>query len=241
MLAVGCNEVPKAGGGVYWAGDKPDKREFQEGADSSEEQKRNMISETLALLKRAGWFSDSKAKLDDAELLKLAIGPQNPALTKESKIRNVIEYGRAVHAEMAALTNASRKGTPVAGCAMYVTTFPCHLCARHIVSAGIKQVIYTEPYPKSLTAELYLDSISVEGESQDRKHIPFDVFVGVAPRQYQNLFTSGIRKDKEGKAIKFTKDIAKLRYHELSEIYKANEVREFKALNTAMRTKGIIK
>src|SRR5664280_247341 len=220
VLAVGCNEVPKAGGGVYWCGDKPDKREFQDGVDTSDEQKRNMISETLGLLRRAGWLTESKEKLDDAELLNLAIGPSSPALPKEAKIRNVIEYGRAVHAEMAALTNAARKGIDIAGCTMNVTTFPCHLCARHIVSAGISRVIYVEPYPKSLTAELYLDSISVDGQSSDEKHVPFDVFVGVAPRQYQNLFTAGIRKDKNGKAIKFSRLTARLRYYEISDLYR---------------------
>ncbi|MGA3053314.1 MAG: deaminase [Candidatus Korobacteraceae bacterium] len=241
VLAVGCNEVPKAGGGVYWCGDKPDKREFQDGVDSSDEQKRNMISETLGFLKNAGWLTGSKENLDDAELLNLAIGPTNPALPKEAKIRNVIEYGRAVHAEMAALTNAARKGIEIAGCTMNVTTFPCHLCARHIVSAGITRVVYVEPYPKSMTAELYLDSISVDGQSSDPKHVPFDVFVGVAPLQYQNLFTAGIRKDKNGKAIKFTKSTARLRYYQLSDVYKENEITEFKALTTVMRNKGIIK
>ena len=109
---------------------------------------------------------------------------------------------------------------------MNVTTFPCHLCARHIVSAGISRVIYVEPYPKSLTAELYLDSISVDGQSSDEKHVPFDVFVGVAPRQYQNLFTAGIRKDKNGKAIKFSRLTARLRYYEISDLYRENEIRE---------------
>lgn len=241
VVAVGCNEVPKAGGGLYWCEDKPDKREFHNAVDTSDEQKRNMIAETLTLLKNAKWFKDTLSEKDDSELLELAIGREKPALPDDSKIRNVIEYGRAVHGEMAAITNSARKGIAVAGCTMFVTTFPCHLCARHIVSAGITRVIYVEPYPKSMTAELYLDSISVDGENQDSSHIPFEPFVGVAPRQYQNLFIAGIRKDKDGKVRKFSREVAKLRYHELSEIYLNREILELKALTNVMKAKGIIK
>jgi deoxycytidylate deaminase len=75
---------------------------------------------------------------------------------------NVIEFGRAVHAEMAALMDSARRGVPVKNATLYCTTFPCHLCARHIVAAGIRRVVYIEPYPKSLAAQLYPDSIAVE-------------------------------------------------------------------------------
>jgi cytidine deaminase len=50
IIAVGCNDVPKAGGGLYWCGDTPDKREFLSGVDGIEEQKRNLIAETLRIL-----------------------------------------------------------------------------------------------------------------------------------------------------------------------------------------------
>lgn len=240
VVVVGCNEVPKAGGGLYWSDDDPDKREFHNGTDTSDEQKRTMISETLSLLKSAKWLSKKMSRHDDAELLELAIGQSKPALPKESRIRNVIEYGRAVHGEMAALTNAARKGSSVANCTMFVTTFPCHLCARHIVSAGITRVVYVEPYPKSLAPELYLDSISVDGESSDRSHIPFDPFVGVAPRLYQDLFKSGKRKSKDGKVVRFSRGTAQLRYHELPEVYTAQELVELKALTNVMKSKRII-
>ena len=45
---------------------------------------------------------------------------------------------------------------------MFVTTFPCHYCARHIVSAGIDEVQYIEPYPKSQAIGLHRDSIEPE-------------------------------------------------------------------------------
>lgn len=240
VVAVGCNDVPKAGGGLYWSDDDPDKREFHNGVDTSDEQKRTMISEALGFLKSAHWLNRTLSKCDDTELLERALGLKDPALPKDSRIRNVIEYGRAVHGEMAAITNAARKGSSIAGCTMYVTTFPCHLCARHIVSAGITKVVYVEPYPKSLAPELYLDSISVDGESDDRTHLPFAPFVGIAPRLYQSLFTSGVRKSKDGKVIKFSIKTAKLRYHEHFDIYERSERTETETLINLMKSKRII-
>jgi dCMP deaminase len=49
------------------------------------------------------------------------------------------------HAELNAITNAARVGTPLDGCVMLVTHYPCMDCARAIVQAGIKQVIVNKP------------------------------------------------------------------------------------------------
>ena len=74
---------------------------------------------------------------------------------ERTTLDDLLEFGRMVHAEMAALMDAARRGISVKGCLMYVTTFPCHMCARHIIAAGIQKVIYIEPYPKSKVGELY--------------------------------------------------------------------------------------
>lgn len=241
IVAVGCNDVPKAGGGLYWADDTPDKRDFQQGFDAGDEQKRHLIAETIMILKEAGWLTRAKTKLDIEVLLKEALDPEKPVLPKDSKIRNVIEYGRAVHAEMAALANAARRGTSVAGRTMYVTTFPCHLCARNIVAAGIDKVVYVEPYAKSLTAELYPDSIGVDGGHRTEHQISFEPFVGIAPQQYMNLFTKRKRKNDDGSVLQFSYKDAKPRYFEEPTIYLEKELKEFKNLGNRMKKRGIIK
>lgn len=48
------------------------------------------------------------------------------------------------HAELNAITNAARAGTPLDGCTLLVTHPPCMDCARAIVQAGIKQVVTME-------------------------------------------------------------------------------------------------
>lgn len=52
------------------------------------------------------------------------------------------------HAEMNAITNAARVGTPLEGTTIVVTHAPCMDCARAIVQAGIKKVVFPTPTPE---------------------------------------------------------------------------------------------
>jgi len=93
------------------------------------------------------------------------------------------------------------------GGTLYCTTFPCHSCARHIVAAGLKEVVYLEPYTKSLALELHADAlreISVKGrdgdghESEDPR-VVLRLFTGFAPRRFAALFEKRRDlKDKQG-------------------------------------------
>ena len=49
------------------------------------------------------------------------------------------------HAELSAITNAARVGTPLEGSTLLVTHPPCMDCARAICQAGIKEVIAVKP------------------------------------------------------------------------------------------------
>ena len=52
------------------------------------------------------------------------------------------------HAELNAITNAARVGTPLHGSRILVTHPPCMDCARAIVQAGIKEVITYQQDPE---------------------------------------------------------------------------------------------
>jgi deoxycytidylate deaminase len=41
IVSLGCNEVPKSGGGTYWSGDKGDARDFVEGSDTNDRKKKS--------------------------------------------------------------------------------------------------------------------------------------------------------------------------------------------------------
>ena len=134
-------------------------------------------------------------------------GVDSDAILREianTDIDNLIEYIRAVHAEMAAITDAARRGASVEACTMYVTTFPCHHCARHLIAAGIERVVYVAPYAKSMAETLHNDALVVasEPDSRDRR-VRFEPFVGVGPRRYLELFTMPERKDRLGKVRPF--------------------------------------
>lgn len=118
-----------------------------------------------------------------------------------SDVRNLIEFSRAVHAEMEAIISVARNGKAgLMGGTLYSTTFPCHSCARHIVAAGIKRVIYIEPYTKSLALNLHEDTISIH-ESDHTKKVVFLQYEGVAPRNMIRLFKDRGDRKKDGKLL----------------------------------------
>src|SRR5690606_37852729 len=45
VVASGCNEVPRPGGGNYWPDDDPDRRDFRLGKDPNALMKRELVQE----------------------------------------------------------------------------------------------------------------------------------------------------------------------------------------------------
>lgn len=204
VVAVGTNEVPKAYGGQYWEDDVPDQRDHHRAHDSTALLTRNILADLIARLRSKGWLQAEIAHLDLATLLaridevgmlkKMPRGDDDPAsLTEKALLRDIIEFMRAVHAEMAAIISAARRGVSVDRCVMYTTAFPCHECARHIVGVGIHQLFFIDPYPKSRVPEMFGDSIVVDSEVDGK--IPFRAFTGIAPRLYAEVFAAPERRD----------------------------------------------
>lgn len=59
-----------------------------------------------------------------------------------SKLHRNPEDCRAVHSEVNAIGLAARYGLSLEGKTIVVTRYPCEACARAIVTAGIKHVVY---------------------------------------------------------------------------------------------------
>lgn len=53
-----------------------------------------------------------------------------------------LKYPLICHAEENAIMHAARIGVSIKGCVMYITHQPCCRCARAMIQAGIKQMIY---------------------------------------------------------------------------------------------------
>ncbi|QKZ06786.1 anti-phage dCTP deaminase [Pseudomonas eucalypticola] len=205
IVATGANDVPKAHGGLYWpeidpathcANDAKDGRDYMRGEDSNVVQKKAIIDSILAAI---------------PEHLHSQVAP----IIRSSRIRDITEYGRVVHAEMEALLAGARAGVGTVGGELYCTTFPCHNCAKHIIAAGVKRVVYVEPYPKSKALEFHSDSISLE---RDGTNVVFEPFIGVGPRSFFNLFSTSLgsgypikRKTSDGQIVDWCESDAKLR------------------------------
>ena len=184
IVAIGANEVPKAGGGIYGnsfsLNEVNDNRcAFRETKYCSSNREQNNIIEELI-----NAFPILVNEQDKEETIKQV---------RKTRLGGLIEFSRAVHAEMDAILSASISGVSPKGCRMYVTTYPCHYCARHIIAAGIDEVQFIEPYPKSKATELHDDAITVNSldwfpPSEGGTHVLFRPFVGVAPRLYRRVF-----------------------------------------------------
>ncbi|MEH6676591.1 anti-phage dCTP deaminase [Phenylobacterium sp.] len=203
IQALGCNEVPKAGGGTYWTGDDNDGREFQLERDSNDERKRELLLDIAARMADAGLISDQYK--NDANALRKALLDREDDKIKNSQLMDSLEYGRTVHAEMNAITDAARNGHAIRGCDMYVNTFPCHNCAKHIVASGIKVVHYLRPYPKSYARQLFRDSIVIDPPSGVDDKLVLKQFIGICGPIFERIFSKQKWKGKDGIVPPFNK------------------------------------
>lgn len=64
------------------------------------------------------------------------------------------ELCRGAHAEANAIVQAALQGVSTEGSTMYSTHRPCSFCAKLIINANIKEVIYIYSYPDELALEL---------------------------------------------------------------------------------------
>lgn len=187
LISTGCNDVPKAGGGLYTEKDGVgDGRCIHQygGKCKNDENKNRIFNEIDAVLNE--YLKDSSLKRD--------IGAKIREITR---LNGLIEFCRAIHAEMDAIISAARNGNvSLEGAILFCTTFPCHNCARHIVAAGISKVYYIEPYEKSLAMDLHEDAISLDISTagQNGTKVVFTPFEGVSPRKYLRLFHAEERK-----------------------------------------------
>ena len=67
-------------------------------------------------------------------------------LRKGAPSGTALHQCRAVHAEANAITKIARSNNNSEGATLYVTASPCIECAKLIIQAGIKRVVYSEKY-----------------------------------------------------------------------------------------------
>lgn len=191
VLSSGANDCPRFGGGLYWTrwdsenkcfSDHPKGRDFTIGVDTNVKERERIFGEISQRFSGNAIFHGDALRKQVHEAL------------ATSELKDLTEYGRMVHAEMEALLNCARNTLSCRGATLYATTFPCHNCAKHIIAAGIKEVVYVEPYPKSKAFKFHSESF---GEKLEKDHVLCRPFIGVAARQFFDLFSMALSSGRE--------------------------------------------
>ena len=60
----------------------------------------------------------------------------------------------AIHAEQNAIIQAAKIGVSIEGATLYCTHYPCTICAKMIVNAGIRRIVYIHPYPDTFSTQI---------------------------------------------------------------------------------------
>lgn len=197
-LSTGWNDVPKFGGNLYTADSELDNRCYNKGFCSNDFQKDKLVDNIIESLLSE---EDLKSIFEINGSLNKTLVAKIKENLRNSKVKDLIEFSRSVHAEMHAIIQGSQtNGDKMINGKLFCTTYPCHNCARHIVASGITEVYYIEPYVKSLCLTLHNDSMS-ENERIENK-VKILMFDGVAPRNYLTFFTNFAERKDKGKLVK---------------------------------------
>ncbi|MCL4394243.1 MAG: cytidine/deoxycytidylate deaminase family protein [Chloroflexi bacterium] len=68
------------------------------------------------------------------------------------------ELCRGLHAEQNAIIQAALYGVPIAGADIYSTHQPCVLCAKMIVNADIRRIVYRGSYPDEIARAMLAEA-----------------------------------------------------------------------------------
>jgi deoxycytidylate deaminase len=184
VVALGTNEVPRPGGGLYGDyslaedGDFDGRCKFFKNFCRNTDEQKKIITELIETIPETRTASPERKEALIDQL-------------RHSRIGQLLEFSRSVHAELSSLLAAARQGKDTTSTRMFVTTFPCHYCARAIIAAGVTEVQYIEAYPKSRAFDLHSDAVTASRtghRESDSARVLFRPFTGVSPRMYERAY-----------------------------------------------------
>lgn len=66
-----------------------------------------------------------------------------------------------VHAEQNCVADCAKRGVPCLGCVAYITHYPCLLCTRLLLAAGIREIRYIHDYRNDPLVEHFTSRMGV--------------------------------------------------------------------------------
>ncbi len=64
------------------------------------------------------------------------------------------ELCRGLHAEQNVIIQAALHGISIQGATVYCTDYPCSLCIKMLINAGVTEIVYFGDYPDELALEI---------------------------------------------------------------------------------------
>ena len=112
------------------------------------------------------WSKDPSTKVGcvivDSERGILSTGfngfPRGIEDTEERLNNRELKYQIVCHAEQNAILQAAYHGVSIQGSVLFCTNFPCVICSKMLINAGIRQIFYLEGYPDSLSETMLNES-----------------------------------------------------------------------------------
>jgi dCMP deaminase len=83
-----------------------------------------------------------------------------PGCEHISKVRDGHEQA-TVHAEQNAIADCAKRGVSCEGCTVYVTHYPCIICCRMLLAAGITAIKYINDYRNDELVEYFLGMMKI--------------------------------------------------------------------------------
>lgn len=116
------------------------------------------------------WRQIAAALVKSGKVVAIASNQHSPtqhSVTINGDPRSNLDAGQgpgiytSIHAEASVIAQAASRGISTKGGDLYVTTFPCPVCARSLIEAGIQRIYYEKGY-SLLDAEEILKNAKVE-------------------------------------------------------------------------------
>ena len=84
-----------------------------------------------------------------------------PGCVHKSIIKDGHEQA-TVHAEQNALCDCAKRGVSSLGCTAYITHYPCIICTRLLLAAGITEIKYINDYKNDSLVEIFCEQMNVK-------------------------------------------------------------------------------